>query len=137
MSRSALTAFRTQRQFLALAEELARPAGLTATRWQVLVATRESPLTVSDVARAMGITRQSVQRTADILAADGLIAYRDNPAHVRAKIVAPTDAGIAAVGRINPQHSAAADALAERLGEKRWQAALEALEALSAALTAL
>ncbi|NED62371.1 MarR family transcriptional regulator, partial [Streptomyces sp. SID10244] len=79
LSDSALTTFRLNGQFLALAEELARPAGITATRWQVIGAVLDNPLTVSDIARAMGITRQSVQRTADLLADDGLVEYRDNP----------------------------------------------------------
>ena len=87
LSDSALTTFRLNGQFMAVAEQLAEPAGLTATRWQVLGAILGEPLTVSDIARTMGITRQSVQRTADVLAAQGLVAYHDNPAHRRAKLV--------------------------------------------------
>src|SRR5690606_23251823 len=79
--------------FLAVAEELARPAGLTAARWQVLGAVLTEPLTVSGIARAMGITRQSVQRIADLLVDQGLAEYRTNPAHRRAKLLAPTAAG--------------------------------------------
>lgn len=134
LSRSALAAFRLNGQFLALAEQLARPAGLTATRWQVLGAVLPGLLTVSDIARAMGITRQSVQRTADLLAVEGLVEYRTNPAHARAKLVAPTGAGLAAINDINPQHRAAAARIAARLGSDQWHAALAALELLSASL---
>ena len=42
LSASALTAFRLNGQFLSLAERLAEPAGLTATRWQVLGAVLDS-----------------------------------------------------------------------------------------------
>lgn len=136
LSLSALTTFRLNGQFLALAEQLARPAGLTATRWQVIGAVLTTPLTVSDIARVMGMTRQSVQRTADLLAADGLVEYRTNPAHARAKLVAPTESGIDAVRSIGPQHQRAASAIATQLGADRWAAALAALEALSAALDA-
>lgn len=136
LSSSALTTFRLNGRFLALAERLAQPAGLTATRWQVVGAILGAPLTVSDIARAMGITRQSVQRTADQLAADGLVEYRDNPAHRRAKLVAPTEAGIAAVQRITPDHRAAAESMAARLGPERWQAALAAIADLETALDA-
>ncbi|CAM5481421.1 hypothetical protein SALBM217S_07011 [Streptomyces griseoloalbus] len=67
LSRGALGVFRLNGQFLAVAEELARPAGLTAAWWQVLGAVLGEPLPVSGIARAMGITRQSVQRVADLL----------------------------------------------------------------------
>ena len=137
LSASALTAFRLNGQFLALAERLAAPAELTATRWQVLGAVLDEPLPVAGIARAMGITRQSVQRTADLLVADGLAEYRDNPAHRRAKLVAPTAAGLAAVRAINPGHREAADRLATVLDPARWEQALHALHDLSAALDTL
>ncbi len=134
LSDTALTVFRLNGQVLELAERLSRPAGLTATRWQVLGAVLDAPHTVSDIARIMGITRQSVQRTADQLEVDGLITYRDNPAHRRAKLVVPTDSGIDAVRRINDDHRTAAQALAERLGVDEWSSIRAALHTLSAAL---
>ncbi|MET9773448.1 MarR family winged helix-turn-helix transcriptional regulator [Streptomyces sp. NPDC006367] len=134
-SRSAIGVFRLNGQFLAVAEELARPSGLTAARWQVLGAVLREPLPVSGVARAMGITRQSVQRIADLLVEQGLAEYRPNPAHRRAKLLAPTDAGRAAVSRIDPGHAAFAERLAEAYGgEDGLAAAVEALERLSKAL---
>jgi DNA-binding MarR family transcriptional regulator len=133
-SRSALGVFRLNGQFLAVAEELARPAGLTAAWWQVLGAVLREPLPVSGIARAMGITRQSVQRVADLLVERGLAEYRPNPAHRRAKLLAPTDAGRAAVGRIGPGHAAYADRLTEAFGEAELAAAVEVLERLSKVL---
>src|SRR5690606_6678549 len=56
LSRAALGVFRLNGQFLQLAEELARPAGLTAARWQVLGAVLGEPLPVAGIARVMGIT---------------------------------------------------------------------------------
>lgn len=52
----------------------------------------------------MGITRQSVQRVADVLVEAGLAEYRPNPAHRRAKLLAPTEDGLAAVRGIVPGH---------------------------------
>lgn len=131
LSRSALGVFRLNGQFLAVAEELARPAGLTASWWQVLGAVLREPLPVAGVARAMGITRQSVQRVADLLVDKGLAEYRPNPAHRRAKLLAPTEAGRAAVARIDPGHSAFADRLAEAMGEEELAEAVRVLERLS------
>ncbi|MER6632075.1 helix-turn-helix domain-containing protein [Streptomyces sp. NPDC000987] len=137
LSRGALGVFRLNGQFLAVAEELARPAGLTAAWWQVLGAVLAEPLPVSGIARAMGITRQSVQRVADLLVERGLAEYRSNPAHRRAKLLAPTEAGRAAVGRIGPGHAAFADRLAEAFGQDGLADAVRVLERLSEVLDRL
>ncbi|AMW11924.1 MarR family transcriptional regulator [Streptomyces qaidamensis] len=134
LSRSALGVFRLNGQFLAVAEELARPAGLTAAWWQVLGAVLGEPLPVSGIARAMGITRQSVQRIADLLVERGLAEYRPNPAHRRAKLLAPTAQGRAAIARIDPGHAAFADRLAEEFGETELAEAARVLERLSKVL---
>lgn len=134
LSDAALTAFRLNGQFLSLAETLARPAGLTASWWQVLGAVLQEPLTVSSIARDMGMARQSVQRVADILVDRGLAAYQDNPAHRRAKLVAPTGAGFDAVRQITPQHAVAARALVGELGIERARECVAALHDLSDAL---
>ena len=134
LSTSALTTFRLNGQFLGIAEELAQPAGLTAARWQVLGAVLGTPLSVAGIARAMGITRQSVQRIADLLVADGLAEYLPNPAHRRAKLVQPTDAGYTAVRRIDPAHAVMARRLTKELGSARFSEIVDALTELSAAL---
>ncbi|GAA2388684.1 MarR family transcriptional regulator [Streptomyces coeruleofuscus] len=133
-SRSALGVFRLNGQFLAVAEELARPAGLTAAWWQVLGAVLGEPLPVSGIARAMGITRQSVQRIADLLVERGLAEYRPNPAHRRAKLLTPTEEGRAAIACIGPGHAAFADRLAEAFGEAELAEAVRVLERLSKVL---
>ncbi|THV29107.1 MarR family winged helix-turn-helix transcriptional regulator [Glycomyces paridis] len=137
LSGLALTTFRLNGRFLDVADALATPVGLTAAHWQVLGAVLEAPLPVSGIARAMGITRQSVQRIADLLAAKGMVEYRPNPAHRRAKLVAPTAAGLEAVHRIDPAHAAFADRLCDTIGDVRAAAALEALRLLADTLDAL
>lgn len=112
--------FRLNGLFLAVAEHMARPAGLTAARWQVLGAVLRAPLTVSDAARAMGLTRQSVQRLADALVADGMAEFIDNPRHRRARLLKPTQAGWDAIAVIRPlqyafTHHATADVGADEL----------------------
>ncbi|WP_181724999.1 MarR family winged helix-turn-helix transcriptional regulator [Nocardia gipuzkoensis] len=134
---AAITSFRLNGQFLAVAEELARPAGLTAAWWQVLGAVLRAPLPVAGIAREMGITRQSVQRIADLLVDKGLAEYRPNPAHRRAKLVAVTEAGQAAVRRINPQHRVMAERLVDELGREQLALTVEALTKLSAAMEAI
>jgi DNA-binding MarR family transcriptional regulator len=137
LSRTALAVFRVHGQMLDVSEELARPVGLTAARWQVLGAVLPEPLPVSGIARAMGLTRQGVQRTADLLVEQGLAEYRPNPAHQRAKLLAVTEEGLAAIRRIQPGHREFAQRLSEKLGAERFAQVADSLEQLIAALDAL
>lgn len=130
----ALTTFRLNGQVLALAESLAQPVGLTAAHWQVLGAVLAEPLPVAAIAREMGMARQSVQRIADILVDAGRAEYADNPAHRRAKLVVPTEEGLAAIRRIDPAHKRAAAALVDTLGADRAAEVRQALRDLSTAL---
>ncbi|MEU3056619.1 MarR family transcriptional regulator [Streptomyces fimicarius] len=137
LSRAALTVFRLNGQFLSVADELARPGGLTAAWWQVLGAVLPEPLPVAGIARAMGITRQSVQRIADLLVERGLAEYAENPAHRRAKLLRVTGAGREAVSRIGPSHAEFAARLAGELGVEGVAEAVRVLERLSQALDTL
>ncbi|MEV5892945.1 MarR family winged helix-turn-helix transcriptional regulator [Nonomuraea fuscirosea] len=134
LSGMALGSFRLNGQFLHVAEGLARPAGMTAAWWQVLGAVLNEPLPVAGIARVMGMTRQGVQRIADLLVERGLAEYRPNPAHRRAKLLRPTAEGRAAIDEITPGHQEFADRLVGELGVETARECLEALRRLSAAL---
>lgn len=134
---AAVTSFKLNGQFLGIAEELARPSGITVAWWQVLGAILRQPLPVAGIAREMGITRQSVQRIADVLEGKGFVEYRPNPAHRRAKLVAITESGHDAVRAIDPQHAVMAKRLVAQLGRDELERVVDALTTLSAALDAL
>ncbi|MFE6920237.1 MarR family winged helix-turn-helix transcriptional regulator [Nocardia sp. NPDC057663] len=131
---AALTVYRLNGQFLTIGDGLAAPAGISVAWWQVMAAVQEQPLPVAGIARAMGITRQSVQRVADLLVGKGMCEYRPNPAHKRAKLVAVTEAGEAAIRRIDPQHAVMARRLADALGPAAFAETVAVLTRLSAAL---
>ena len=116
LSAAVKAAFRLNGQVLEIAETLSRPAGLTAASWQVLGAVLQEPIPVAAVAREVGVTRQSVQRLADILVERGLAAYQPNPAHRRAKLLSPTADGRNAVRRIGPAHAAMARRVVGEMG---------------------
>ncbi|MFD1813956.1 MarR family winged helix-turn-helix transcriptional regulator [Rhodococcus gannanensis] len=137
LSGLALASFHLNGQFLDVAEDLARPAGLTAAWWQVLGAVLHTPQSVADIARDMGITRQGVQRVANLLVDKGLAEYRTNPAHRRAKLVAPTAAGLAAVDGIDPTHAEFAARLVAEVGADELARTLVGIRALSEALDRL
>jgi DNA-binding MarR family transcriptional regulator len=137
LSGIAKTTFRLNGQLLTIGEELARPVGLTAAWWQVLGAVLKEPLPVAGIAREIGITRQSVQRIADILVQQGLAGYEPNPAHRRAKLLRPTGQGHEAIRRISPAHAALAERLAEELGSEAFRNTLRILSQLSEVLDSL
>jgi len=62
-------------------ETIARTVGQTQARWQVLSAASGRPQTVPQIARVLGVTRQNVQRIADLLVGEAAAEYRDNPDH--------------------------------------------------------
>jgi DNA-binding MarR family transcriptional regulator len=103
-----LETFRLNGALLSRGDRLVRDIGLTSARWQVLgaVALEGRPLSVAQIARRMGLSRQAVQRVANDLEAAGLTAYRQNPDHKRAKLVALTRRGESAYARADARQAA-------------------------------
>jgi DNA-binding MarR family transcriptional regulator len=136
VSELAVAVFRANGALLAAGDALTAPAGLTSARWQVLGVIDHGPATVAEIARTMGLRRQSVQQTADALAADGLAAFHDNPRHRRAKLLEPTGKGREALAGVERAHAAWADRLAAALDGAEIAAATAALRALTSTLEA-
>jgi DNA-binding MarR family transcriptional regulator len=85
--------FRLNGLLLQAGERLSQPSGQSSARWQVMGCIDEQAHSVAEVARLMGLTRQAVQRVADLLVADGLAFYRENPQHKRAQLLQLTKRG--------------------------------------------
>ena len=90
-----LALFRAHGLLLAAGHQLATQKGLTAARWQVLgaVALAGRPLTVPQIARRMGLTRQAVQVTVNQLRGDALVETSDNLDHRRSPLIGLTELG--------------------------------------------
>jgi DNA-binding MarR family transcriptional regulator len=90
-----LEIFRVNARLLAAGDVAVKGVGLTSARWKVLgaVARTDAKLSVADIARTMGLTRQAVQRIADELAKAGLIEWHENPRHQRSPLAVPTEDG--------------------------------------------
>lgn len=134
LSTLALTIFSLNGQFLSLAENIASQAGLTATRWQVLGALVGSPLTQAEVARQMGITRQSVQRTSRQLIDEGMLETLENPSHQKAMLLRLTSKGHDAMSKISPFHSACAEQLIDEIGKEKVADMVKVIQDLSSAM---
>jgi DNA-binding MarR family transcriptional regulator len=73
--------YRLAGRFREYGEAVAQTVGQTQARWQVMSAASADPHTVPQIARVLGVTRQNVQRIADLLVSENMAEYRDNPDH--------------------------------------------------------
>src|SRR5215203_3264451 len=111
-------------------DALTHPLGQTEVRWAVLSVLSGGARTVPQVARRLGVTRQSVQRVANLLAAEELIESVTNPDNARSPLFRLSRRGeevLAAIKR-------AADPWHRRVGE---EISLEDLRQARAALAVL
>lgn len=118
------------------AQDLAAEGEITAAAWQVLGGVLDEPRTVAGIGRRMGMTRQGVQRVADLLVERGLAEYRPNPSHRRAKLLVCTEEGYWAIRRISIAQHPWADRIGSEVGAERLRDALEVMERLTDALDA-
>ena len=90
-----LATFRVNGLLHAAGHRLAEQEGLTAARWQVLgaLALAGRPLTVPQIARRMGLTRQAVQVTVNRLVGEALAEAGDNLDHRRSPLIWLTELG--------------------------------------------
>lgn len=85
--------FQLHGRVLEAADVMSGGFGLTGARWQVMKVAARRALTVSQIARRLGLKRQSVQRTVDQLVAQGLVELQPNVDHLRAGLVALSGEG--------------------------------------------
>lgn len=88
-----LEVFRLNGALLSAGDRLSADVGLTSARWQVLGALKEKALPVPHIARDMGLTRQGVQKTVNVLKSEHLVEFQDNPHHKSSRLVALTPEG--------------------------------------------
>jgi DNA-binding MarR family transcriptional regulator len=90
-----LAMFRASGLVFDAGDRLAAQEGLTAARWQVLgaVALAGRALTVPQIARRMGLTRQAVQATVNRLLGEALLEAGENLDHRRSPLIRLTERG--------------------------------------------
>src|SRR5215216_3672049 len=131
-----LTTFRLNARLLDAAQLLGANGGLTASWWQVLGGVLDQPRSVAGIARRMGMTRQGVQRVADLLVAHGLAEYRPNPDHRRAKLLACTEAGYWAIRRVAVAQHPWVNRIGSQVGAEQLRNALATMRHLVGVLEA-
>jgi DNA-binding MarR family transcriptional regulator len=133
-----LSTFRANGLLLAAGDLIAADEGLTSARWQVLgaIALAERPLTVPQIARRMGLTRQSVHVTVKRLVGEGLVELGPNADHRRSQLVRLTEAGRATYAAMDAQQATWVNRLADGIGRAELQTTARVLDELCCRLEA-
>jgi DNA-binding MarR family transcriptional regulator len=133
-----LATFRANGLLLAAGDLLAADQGLTSARWQVLgaVALAERPLTVPQIARRMGLTRQSVHASVGRLVHDGLVELAPNADHRRSPLVCLTEPGTATYTATDRRQAAWVNRLAGGISRADLQTTAGVLDELCRRLQA-
>jgi len=136
MTELILRIFRVNGALLAAGDRLVGGLDLTSARWQLLggMAEEEEPMSVAQLARKIGVTRQAVQRIANELAAEGVVAFRTNPRHRRAQLVELTGHGHDLFGRAMDLQRPWAARLGKHLSPARAAQVRETIDLLLAAI---
>ena len=128
--------FRANGALLAAGDRLVGTLGLTSARWQLLggIAGCEESQSVAQLARQIGVTRQAVQRIANELEIEGVVAFRPNPRHKRAQLIKLTAHGRLLFEQAMQRQRPWAARLGRGLTASRAAEACKALDTLLATL---
>ena len=132
MTELVLALFRANGALLAMGDALVEPLGLTSARWQVLgaIALAEDPQTVPAIARAMGLTRQGVQKQVDRLLEEGRVVLTSNPSHRSSPLVSLTSEGRSTYAKADRKWNERAQQLASHHKLEQLEAARGVLHRL-------
>ena len=127
-----LEVFRLNGQLLSQGDRLTQSLGLTSARWQVLgaIGLASQSMSVAQIGRRMGLSRQAVQRVANDLEALRFISFEPNPDHARAKLIATTAKGCRALKEIDALQIEWSNKLASGLEASKLGDAVRLLEDL-------
>ena len=129
-----LETFRLNGRLLDAGDRMTKDLGLSSARWQVLGAVDGRLITVAEIARRMGLRRQSVQRTVNSLRADGFVILKPNPNHRRAKLVEITERGFEALTSSSKRQIAWANEITIGIREEDLDRTLKVMATLRARL---
>jgi len=127
-----LEVFRLNGELLDAGNRITKPFGLTSARWQILGAIDQEgqSLTVSQIARRMGLARQGVQRIINDLQKQGLVSSSRNIDHKRAPLFSLSSNGERIIAEINAAQAIWINNLSGGLSSREITRSLELLQAV-------
>ena len=122
--------FRFNGELLDAGNKLTEPHGLTSARWQVMGAIDLAgmPLTVAQIARRMGLSRQGVQRIANDLEKQGFLDFEPNIDHKRSPLLSLSKKGLKALKAVKNEQALWVNELADGLSERQLKSAIKILQ---------
>jgi len=131
-----LEVFKVSGLFNAEGDRLTKEYGLSSARWKILgaIETAQIPLTVPQIARQMGQSRQAVLRVVNNMRQDGLLVLQHNPEHKRAKLVSLTTFGKETYLKLEKKQIPWAKACSRNVDEKEMEIALSVLQQIAHSL---
>ncbi len=113
-------------------DNLTKEQGLSSARWKILgaVSLSQTPLTVPQIARNMGQTRQAVQRLVNEMENDGLLSFKNNPHHKKAKLLVLTLGGINTYERLTQKQIPWANAIVDNVSNSELKLTASVLRKL-------
>jgi DNA-binding MarR family transcriptional regulator len=124
-------------RFRANGEAIASAIGQTQARWQVMSAASADPKTVPQIARRLGVTRQNVQRIADLLVTENWASFETNPDHRGSPYLALNKRGRESLDRLTTAAAGHHAKLTRKLADSELTSIHRSLRRLLAALDEL
>lgn len=94
------------------------------------------PMTVPQIAKLKGVTRQHIQLLADALVEGGFTSVKENPAHRRSSLIALTDKGRRAFAKMRAREAPLIDELSSEFEAQELERAAAVLTRLMARIEA-
>ena len=110
--------------------------GQSSARWRVLFNIAQGNGSVAEISRATDYTRQSIQRLADTLVADGLATYAPDPEDRRRQIITLTAKGSRVLAEMETYFDSWSKRLVKTLGKESVIQTIEGLHELKRVLDA-
>ncbi|GAB5382688.1 MAG: MarR family winged helix-turn-helix transcriptional regulator [Aliiglaciecola sp.] len=131
-----LETFKLSGLLITTGDQLVKELNLTSARWKILGALIEgrSSMTVPEIARTMGQSRQAVQRLANEMADDRLIESVENPKHQKAKLICITDRGRNSYNKVMEKQIPWANTIAHEIKEADLESVISTLKFLNSYL---
>lgn len=123
----ALSIFNLNGWIVQAGDAISQAIGQSSARWQVLGSVYE-PQTVAEIARRLGLARQSVQRVADVLEKEGLVFSMDYPTDRRTKLLSLTPQGFEVLSEIYARQVVWSQRVMTKLNSEQLVAVTAALQ---------
>ncbi|MEN0037435.1 MAG: helix-turn-helix domain-containing protein [Cellvibrio sp.] len=135
-TRLVIEAFKINELLTIDGDAICKLQGVTNARWKILgcIADDKSQLTVPQIARKLGQSRQAVQRLANLMEAEELLIFTENPQHKRANFLELTQKGLTVFSNLMEVQTPLVNRQASQIPLEDLENALRIMQKISAVI---